>query len=722
MTTENKNIRDQIKENFEQGDRPTQKEFYQWIDADLIQGADNIYSYDNKIGIGTDTPEAPLSVTTKENQLSFKASGDFSEVNALMSNSTFRITHHNIGEGTVAISADDEQKLTLGHFVQSDKSFKPELTINKDGNIGIGTEDPKVLLDLQGQDPILQVNESRLTGYSLALKGEHTKIVFDNEASHFEISTAKDKFQIFALNSPEQKASIQVSKNGNIGLGGGPDNSQNCNSDQNSNLLSVHGNTRINGNISIDGTIKSPEADLEVKSVQLGSSVDLTGMKHAHCNYTTHYLDIKKSALQTKTLRTGEGYSTKEVSISLKSKKWYTIAQLPSFSTDNELLGSTASFMVNIRTENPNARSSLIFTVAVSNTATDNPLDTADISVSLNSNYLPTPTSKITIDKIRLCKCGSMINLEILTGSEDLKFNEGQFAILYNPVLNPWLPVPWGESSASGSKQLEVSLVNNQVITTQAMQIVNSSDKPTSLLSSAELKISQQDKGEASILVDSNGDGFCTLKDSLGDTQISLSSEEKSITIGENIFVEKTYQLTNDVERKSLLLIPKDEEFTMFSINTPLDSVNNIKESLKRQSFQTGDRKHSTFHIVHPSPNMIHLGGNFKNEMQFGNFSFKFFPHLTIKNNGNVGIGITDPTEKLHVDGSALIKDKLEVDGKVGIGTSVPTEKLHVNGSAIIQGMLKLGACWLSFDGTNLLLTLDAGDNPQTYSINMTPV
>jgi len=68
---------------------------------------------------------------------------------------------------------------------------------------------------------------------------------------------------------------------------------------------------------------------------------------------------------------------------------------------------------------------------------------------------------------------------------------------------------------------------------------------------------------------------------------------------------------------------------------------------------------------------------------------------LAVKNNGNVGIGLTDPGEKLSVAGNVMIGDSawsdgtttgdLAIQGNVGIGTTDPDTKLHVAGAITQQ-------------------------------------
>lgn len=61
---------------------------------------------------------------------------------------------------------------------------------------------------------------------------------------------------------------------------------------------------------------------------------------------------------------------------------------------------------------------------------------------------------------------------------------------------------------------------------------------------------------------------------------------------------------------------------------------------------------------------------------------------MTIRSSGNVGIGTTAPTSKLHVSGNVNLNNALHVssDGKIGIGTATPASNLHVNGQGLFTG------------------------------------
>lgn len=75
-------------------------------------------------------------------------------------------------------------------------------------------------------------------------------------------------------------------------------------------------------------------------------------------------------------------------------------------------------------------------------------------------------------------------------------------------------------------------------------------------------------------------------------------------------------------------------------------------------------------------------------------FRQKGIPTMTLLSNGNLGVGITLPTKKLHVkgdsyfDGDSYFAGAVDFEGNVGIGIANPTQKLSVAGSGYITGNL----------------------------------
>jgi len=58
---------------------------------------------------------------------------------------------------------------------------------------------------------------------------------------------------------------------------------------------------------------------------------------------------------------------------------------------------------------------------------------------------------------------------------------------------------------------------------------------------------------------------------------------------------------------------------------------------------------------------------------------------VRVLSNGNTGIGITNPTQRLHVVGNSYL------NGNVGIATASPTQRLHVVGNTYLNGSLGIG-------------------------------
>ncbi|MDW5549453.1 hypothetical protein [Methanosarcina sp.] len=88
--------------------------------------------------------------------------------------------------------------------------------------------------------------------------------------------------------------------------------------------------------------------------------------------------------------------------------------------------------------------------------------------------------------------------------------------------------------------------------------------------------------------------------------------------------------------------------------------------------------------------------------------------------NGNVGIGTTDPSARLEVNGNikadASELETLVVKGKVGIGTTDPDCALHVNGTKIKLGSEKEGQLLIA--GENNFLFLEANGSNDTGTVS----
>jgi len=143
-----------LKEQFKNGDKPSQEDFADLIDSSLNQVSDQIFAEDQKIGIGTKEPRVPLEImggSENKGRQSFIASdGEYS---------TFRIAHPN--NGVVAIGSHKKEVFQLGKFKSEGAEFYPRMTINSEGNIGVGTEDPKEKLDVEGS---LKIKDSLFLG------------------------------------------------------------------------------------------------------------------------------------------------------------------------------------------------------------------------------------------------------------------------------------------------------------------------------------------------------------------------------------------------------------------------------------------------------------------------------------------------------------------------------------------------------------------------------
>lgn len=103
-------------------------------------------------------------------------------------------------------------------------------------------------------------------------------------------------------------------------------------------------------------------------------------------------------------------------------------------------------------------------------------------------------------------------------------------------------------------------------------------------------------------------------------------------------------------------------------------------------------------------------GGCFAVRTRINTYNFR--TDFMIRHNGNVGIGITNPSSKLAILGNLSIgatystiaapTSGLIVEGNVGIGTSAPTVKFEVTGQTKINGALTVGGS-ISATGNSMM-------------------
>jgi len=107
---------------------------------------------------------------------------------------------------------------------------------------------------------------------------------------------------------------------------------------------------------------------------------------------------------------------------------------------------------------------------------------------------------------------------------------------------------------------------------------------------------------------------------------------------------------------------------------------------------------------------------------------------MALTSAGNLGIGVTVPTRKLEVIGSAYVSGAvhfdsaltadsniiLGVNGRIGINSSTPTEKLDVDGNAVVTGSITAGSISTTNGTSTQFLKADGSVDNNTYLTSST--
>jgi len=193
-------------------------------------------------------------------------------------------------------------------------------------------------------------------------------------------------------------------------------------------------------------------------------------------------------------------------------------------------------------------------------------------------------------------------------------------------------------------------------------------------------------------------------------SQVKVTSNS-SLGVGTNSPAEKLHVLGNSFLQGNVYLSGNVgvgtnaplHKFQIGSIWTFHDgSANKI---ISRNSFWNGSNH---VRIQQGYASQIVFDSNGKIEFQMAsdgapNSTIAAWNTVAMANNGNVGIGITSPAQKLHVAGNTTIT------GNLGVGITNPTQKLHVVGSSFLQGNVNIGGAVLinPYTSTDYAVNLD---------------
>lgn len=107
---------------------------------------------------------------------------------------------------------------------------------------------------------------------------------------------------------------------------------------------------------------------------------------------------------------------------------------------------------------------------------------------------------------------------------------------------------------------------------------------------------------------------------------------------------------------------------------------------------------------------------------------------MALTSDGNLGIGVTNPTAKLAVVGDLYVSEDIDLDndlnvnnniiiglnGRIGINSAIPTEKLDVDGNIIATGSLTAGSISTTNGTSSQFLKADGSIDETTYLTSST--
>ena len=191
---------------------------------------------DGNVGIGTSSPSSPLTVHSNTGAAAVPATWLHQSGNVAGYDGTVISTVYN---------GADTETLHVRSNNTTSSNGNSLLLVRGDGNVGIGTSSPTVLLDLESASPIIRLTDSDATGTpECQISGAGGDLIFDADRDNEKASS----LMLFNVDGSER---MRIDSSGNVGIGATLPSGQ----DTSANNLVVE-DTAGNGGI----TIKTPAA------------------------------------------------------------------------------------------------------------------------------------------------------------------------------------------------------------------------------------------------------------------------------------------------------------------------------------------------------------------------------------------------------------------------------------------------------------------------------
>jgi len=172
-------------------------------DLNVDSGTLFVDSANNRVGIGTSSPDADLEINSGGNNVPLGLTSTDDRCFISLRDDSTTLTH---GNATVAVGARADDMLIRTGAAEA-------VRIGASGNVGIGTSSPSDKLEVYGSSPNILISNT-----TESLSGIKFEDANSSENAAIQFDSSSESLQLFISNSKV----MQIDDNGHIGLGGSP--------------------------------------------------------------------------------------------------------------------------------------------------------------------------------------------------------------------------------------------------------------------------------------------------------------------------------------------------------------------------------------------------------------------------------------------------------------------------------------------------------------------